>query len=160
MPESIASQEVVLSKLIFHGGNGSGKATTSQCQLFPFQQASSAHARPDRNRYLPDRLPAMLFELLKVHKFQSRNVSGLKMHLRRPSGFKCLFPPLHPQAPTVPRSDAQKLILGNRRAEVVADCARELQKLGAGFDTDQVQASIFCAGVTAAITIKPREWVE
>ena len=102
----------------------------------------------------------MLLKMLKVDKFQSRNVSGLKMHLRRPSGFKCLFPPLHTQAPTVPRSDAQKLILGNRRAEVVANCARELQKLGAGFDTDQVQPHILRTGVAAAISIKPCEGIK
>ena len=102
----------------------------------------------------------MLLKLLKVDKFQSRNVSGLKMHLRRPSGFKCLFPPLHTQAPAVPRSDTWKLILGNRRAEVITDGARELQKLGAGFDTDQVQPHILRTGVAAAISIKLCEGIK
>ena len=102
----------------------------------------------------------MLLQLLKVHKFQSRDVSGLKMHLRRLAGFKCLFPPLHAQAPAFAGANTWKSILGNRRAQVIADGSRELEKLGAGFNTDKVQPHIFCSGVAAAIAIKTCKRIE
>ncbi len=67
---------------------------------------------------------------------------------------KRFFPSRYAQTPLVPWLQARKIILANRRDQVVSGIPAECQKLGADDDADNVQTVIAHSGPAIAISIK------
>jgi hypothetical protein len=90
-------------------------------------------------------------KFLEVHEFERGLMRGLEDHRRGATCIERLLPSGDTEAPFVARLETLKAKLGHRRAEVIAGCFRELEKLLSHQRADGMQPAILCTRATVAI---------
>src|ERR1700728_1816372 len=99
-------------------------------------------------------LHRMGLQILQRNEFERGDVGARENHGRSHAGVERLFPPRHAEAPAVARFEAGKLILWNRRAQVVAHRAAEGEEFGGDLDANGVETVVAGAGAAIAGAMK------